>query len=114
MIRVKVTLQDKRIPGRFIDMDLEEYKKFIEEQANILGITVKKEQGEKIKEIKGLIRPMPLSPEQFEKIRNIFSGHINKTENNLQCPRCGNEEFSPGAKYCKICGLPVGEEAKHE
>lgn len=23
------------------------------------------------------------------------------------CPRCGNEEFSPGAKFCKICGMAV-------
>lgn len=23
------------------------------------------------------------------------------------CPRCKNEEFTPGAKFCKICGMPV-------
>lgn len=23
------------------------------------------------------------------------------------CPRCGNEEFGAGAKYCQICGLPL-------
>ena len=23
------------------------------------------------------------------------------------CPRCQNEEFSPGAKFCKICGFPM-------
>lgn len=23
------------------------------------------------------------------------------------CPRCGNEEFSPGAKFCKICGMAI-------
>jgi len=23
------------------------------------------------------------------------------------CPRCGNEEFGAGDKYCQICGLPL-------
>ena len=23
------------------------------------------------------------------------------------CPRCGNEEIEPGAKFCEICGLPL-------
>ena len=25
----------------------------------------------------------------------------------LECPRCQNEEFSVGAKFCRICGLPL-------
>lgn len=25
------------------------------------------------------------------------------------CPRCGNEEFSPGAKFCRICGMAIME-----
>ncbi|NLW90030.1 MAG: zinc ribbon domain-containing protein [Syntrophomonadaceae bacterium] len=25
------------------------------------------------------------------------------------CPQCGNEEINPGAKFCKICGLPLGK-----
>lgn len=23
----------------------------------------------------------------------------------IECPRCGNEEYSQGAKFCRICGL---------
>jgi len=23
------------------------------------------------------------------------------------CPRCGNEEIGPGAKFCHICGMPL-------
>ncbi len=23
------------------------------------------------------------------------------------CPHCGNEEFGDGAKFCRICGLPL-------
>lgn len=30
----------------------------------------------------------------------------------FQCPRCKNEEFDPGSKYCKICGLKLDGEVK--
>jgi hypothetical protein len=34
---------------------------------------------------------------------------IKRAENHKPgiCPRCGNEEIGPGAKFCKICGLPL-------
>jgi thymidine kinase len=33
----------------------------------------------------------------------VCSDCYNRIENPI-CPRCQNEEFSPGAKYCRICG----------
>lgn len=38
-----------------------------------------------------------------------------ETDENLRfvkCPRCGNEEFSSDAKFCRICGLPVFNECE--
>lgn len=28
----------------------------------------------------------------------------------IKCPRCGNEEFAPEAKYCRICGFPTSND----
>lgn len=38
-----------------------------------------------------------------------------ETDNNLRfvrCPRCGNEEYSQDARYCRICGFPVYNECE--
>ena len=38
-----------------------------------------------------------------------------ETDNNLRfvhCPRCGNEEYSQEARFCRICGLPVYNECE--
>lgn len=36
------------------------------------------------------------------------SNNKNSNQDNLNvCPCCSNEEISVGAKYCKICGLPL-------
>ena len=32
---------------------------------------------------------------------------IKKSGRMKRCPRCGNTEISPTARYCKICGLPI-------
>lgn len=44
MLRIKVTIRDNDYPSRFIEMKMEDYIDFIEEQATLLGITKKKEQ----------------------------------------------------------------------
>ena len=31
----------------------------------------------------------------------------NQQKSKRTCPHCGNEEISPGAKWCQICGLPL-------
>lgn len=36
-------------------------------------------------------------------------------DNNLRfikCPKCGNEEYSVDAKFCKICGFPAYNECE--
>lgn len=38
-----------------------------------------------------------------------------ETDGNLRfvkCPRCGNEEYSPDAEYCRICGFPAYNECE--
>lgn len=30
----------------------------------------------------------------------------------VKCPRCGNEEYSDEARFCKICGLPIFNECE--
>ena len=38
-----------------------------------------------------------------------------ETDNNLRflrCPRCGNEEYSQGAQYCRICGFTAYNECE--
>lgn len=38
-----------------------------------------------------------------------------ETDNNLRfvrCPRCGNEEYSQDARYCRICGFSVYNECE--
>lgn len=38
-----------------------------------------------------------------------------ETDNNLRfvrCPRCGNEEYSDEAKYCRICGCSAYNECE--
>jgi hypothetical protein len=38
-----------------------------------------------------------------------------ETDENLRfikCPRCGNEEYSSDAKYCRICGFPAYNECE--
>lgn len=38
-----------------------------------------------------------------------------ETNNNLRfvrCPKCGNEEYSEEAKFCRICGFPVYNECE--
>lgn len=39
----------------------------------------------------------------------LYNEQIQMDENNrlTVCPRCDNQEFSKGAKYCRICGLPL-------
>ncbi len=46
MIRVTVTVQDKKFKGQFIEMTIEEYIGFIRGQATMLGIA--KEEGQPI------------------------------------------------------------------
>lgn len=38
-----------------------------------------------------------------------------KTDNDLRflsCPKCGNEEYSQNAQYCRICGLSAYNECE--
>ena len=39
----------------------------------------------------------------------IYNTHLKMDDDGrlLECPRCKNEEFSKGAKFCRICGLPL-------
>jgi len=30
----------------------------------------------------------------------------------VRCPKCGNEEYSADAKFCKICGFPAYNECE--
>jgi len=32
-----------------------------------------------------------------------------EAEPEVICPRCINSEINPGDKFCKICGLPLGD-----
>lgn len=32
---------------------------------------------------------------------------MNEDKRVIKCPRCGNEEFSDNAEFCRVCGLPV-------
>jgi len=40
---------------------------------------------------------------------NKYTACCNNCYKDYKCPRCKNEEFSPGAKLCKICGYPIFE-----
>ena len=49
-------------------------------------------------------------PEPTEEIQIHIvevQGDSNQQKPKRACPRCGNEEFGPGAKFCRICGLPL-------
>ena len=35
---------------------------------------------------------------------------VNENKRFVKCPRCGNEEYSEEAMFCKICGLQVYNE----
>ena len=37
---------------------------------------------------------------------------VNKNKRFVKCPRCGNEEYSEEAMFCKICGLQVYNECE--
>jgi len=47
-------------------------------------------------------------PDPFNSVIKKFKEQIEQMQlhKSETCPRCGNEEFSPGGKFCKICGLP--------
>ena len=47
-----------------------------------------------------------LQREEYEMIYND-GPEQNDNRRAIKCPKCGNEEFSDDAEYCKICGLQV-------
>ncbi len=50
-------------------------------------------------------------PDPFNSIMKKFKEQIEKMPETKRppCPRCGNEEISPRANFCKICGLNLTE-----
>lgn len=121
MIETEVTIQDMRHPGRFIKIPMGEYRKFIEDQANILGITEKENDintEDESNEIKSLIRVKPISLQEFEEQLRRVKEEVDKycaaKKEKTQCPRCENEEIEDTDNFCKICGLPINREENED
>lgn len=121
MIEIEVTIQDMRSPSRFIKIPMGEYRKFIEDQANILGITEKENDintEDEINKIKSLIRVKPILLQEFEERFRRAKEEVDKycatRKEDTQCPRCQNEEIEDTDNFCKICGLPINREENED
>lgn len=94
-MNINIEISHKRQPGKAITISMDEYRDFIREQSEILGMLERSPEGYDM-EITGVKIP--------EELIQMFMKHGN---DNPGCPRCGNEEITEDAKYCEICGLPV-------
>lgn len=45
--------------------------------------------------------------EMPEPFKTMIGRLLQEAPRLTKCPRCGNEEISPGAKFCKICGMAL-------
>lgn len=105
MIEIEVTIQDMRRPGRFIKIPMGEYRKFIEDQANILGITEKEND---------INTEDESFEERFRRAKEEVDKYCATRKEDTQCPRCENEEIEDTDNFCKICGLPINREENED
>ncbi len=115
MTKIEVTIQDMKIPSRFIRMPMGEYRKLIEEQAGFLGILEKENDRsteDKINKIKLL--SLQEFEEQFKRAMEEVDKYWAARKEKMQCPRCENEEIEDTDNFCKICGLPINREENED
>lgn len=60
------------------------------------------------------VKPAPILAEVFTMSSKVAFVNVDEKGRFTRCPRCGNEDFSANANFCKICGLYLYNTCPHQ